>query len=196
MRALDPETLRSSVDDALDQAAATYVSSKATLGSTKELLLIAAEFLHHLDITTSIANHVNGPRPVADALCILERHYRSTNGLGIAAVLVDCTGPAGPVEAFLDAFLACVKSAYRQELVRSALTRCIDPVDWAGRLALAEEIMSRTEHWLPEPLRSRSPSQVVGALDQLILGYVEGEHQLQAFFRGVSSGESTPHSIS
>lgn len=169
----------------IDTARATYQLESVTTSSHHDFLRICSSFYSHLlcHVCCS-AISVDPGAAVRDALDLVGQAFEREGGLsGAEAEARDAT--RGGLRFVLDAMTESFKRDQQSKEVRRVLKEAIDPMDWASKVTIMSELLTRLGSGLPPDLRARPVERYAKSVEALIQQYVKSVNEMGRLMRAM-----------
>lgn len=184
LEVLGRDGLYVNLDGPIDRVAAAYPVPKGAVDSMDDLLRIASDILRRVKEEIGEGSEsVGGTNNVPEALHLIGRYYRSAGGIGLKAALQDAAAPGGSVASFLTVFLETIRAEHRGLWIQAAMARYVAPLNWAGRVAATEEVLTLMAAGFQGAGGPCPAERFSGNLESLLLSYIKGEDQIAGLLR-------------
>ena len=185
---LDQTTIRRTIDEPIDRAAAGFSVPTAECPTLQVSTFLdrLAEFVSHLYREGLLpARILTRSQARIEAVHLLESAYEGRAGRGFESAYVDCLASSSVGLELLLAHLAdSLKTHRRATYVRWVLASQVNLLEWRRRRDLVAACLDRFGKFLPAKIRQGPPERFVPQCDRLVLLAAACNNEVQGLLGG------------
>ena len=158
------------IEERIDRAVERFTFDEPASFSTSIFHKVITDFVRHVyEHGLALQQKLSPVQGCAEAIAILEAHYKSTYANGYEAALLDAASPEGNgLLVVISAMAGAIKERERQRYSRWIYASRLDSLDWKTRCRVAEILIDRNRLFLPQELLHWDPALLASDIHGLM----------------------------
>jgi hypothetical protein len=167
---IDEQYLYENIDKSIEEAAAGFTFETKAAMTHPDFIHVIGAFIRHIHKNGfRIHQEISDDQARAEAVALLEKHYRSPYSSGYDAAFLHLANSKWVgIEYILTQLMEIIKTTAREKHINWVYLSRIAPLDWPTRCQIAEILIERWSPFLPSAIKQFSTAQSAHHLPELI----------------------------